>query len=184
MREARHTQSGHHDQDGDDDWRNNPALHRECPPSGLFGGPALAARYVRVLPRAKRFASAICAGVKCGQCARIRIERGADGCRASPSPPAGTSRTPSRGCPICRAPSAYTSASLTCALRQALLGRGQQPSYRLRPVAFDGIAVIVHAVVVQDAEIALRGGVARFGGLEQPLLQAVALCLGWRRRSG
>ena len=48
--------------------------------------------------------------------------------------------------------------------RQALLGRRQQPPHRLRPVADDGIAVIVHAVVVEDAEIALGAGVARFCG--------------------
>ena len=47
---------------------------------------------------------------------------------------------------------------------QALLGRRQQPPDRLRPVAFDGIAVVVDAVVVKDAEIALRAGVARLVG--------------------
>ena len=47
---------------------------------------------------------------------------------------------------------------------QALLGGRQEPSDRLRPVAFDGIPVVVDAVVVKDAEVALRAGVARFGG--------------------
>ena len=68
--------------------------------------------------------------------------------------------------------------------RQALLGRGQQPSHCLRPVGFDRMAVVVQAVAVEDAEIALRAGVARFGGLEQPLLQPVALRAGMSRRHG
>ncbi|SRR6266567_340156 len=59
--------------------------------------------------------------------------------------------------------------------RQALLGRGQQPSHCPWPIGFDDIAVIVQAVVVEDAEIALRARVASFGGLEQPFLDAVAL---------
>src|SRR5438093_6714248 len=58
--------------------------------------------------------------------------------------------------------------------RQALLGRSQQPSYGLRLVPFDGIAVIVQAIVVKDAEVALCAGVARFGRLEQPFLHSVA----------
>src|SRR6266851_3263815 len=53
--------------------------------------------------------------------------------------------------------------------RQALLGRGQQPFHCLRPVPDNGVTVIVHAVVVQDAEIVLRAGVAPFGGLDQSL---------------
>ena len=68
--------------------------------------------------------------------------------------------------------------------RQALLGRGQQPPHGLGPIAFDRMAVIVQAITVQDAEIALRGGVARFGGLEQPPLQPVALRAGMSRRHG
>ena len=48
--------------------------------------------------------------------------------------------------------------------RQALFGRGQQPFHRLRPVAFDGITVVVQSIGVEDAEIALGSGVARFGG--------------------
>jgi hypothetical protein len=58
--------------------------------------------------------------------------------------------------------------------RQPLLGRGQQPPYCLRPIAFDRIAVIVHAIAVQDAEVALRAGIAPLGGLKQPFLQSVA----------
>ena len=68
--------------------------------------------------------------------------------------------------------------------RQALLGRGQQPPHCLRPIGFDRMAVIVKTIAVQDAEIALRAGVARFGGLEQPLLQPVALRAGMSRRHG
>src|SRR5713101_9694707 len=49
--------------------------------------------------------------------------------------------------------------------RQALLGRGQQPSHSLRPVALYEMAVIVQAVVVEDAEIALGPCVTRFSGL-------------------
>src|SRR5439155_17277316 len=37
--------------------------------------------------------------------------------------------------------------------RQALLGRGQEPSDCPRPVGVDGIAVIVQSVAVQDTEI-------------------------------
>jgi hypothetical protein len=44
---------------------------------------------------------------------------------------------------------------LDLSARQALLGRGQQPSDSLRAVSFDGIAVVVQAIVVEDAEIAL-----------------------------
>ena len=68
--------------------------------------------------------------------------------------------------------------------RQALLGRGQQPPHCLRPIGFDRMAVIVKTVAVQDAEIALRPDVARFGGLEQPPLQPVALRAGMSRRHG
>jgi hypothetical protein len=49
--------------------------------------------------------------------------------------------------------------------RQTLLGCGQQPFYCFWPVSFDRVAVIVHAVAVQDTEVALRAGVALFGGL-------------------
>ena len=62
---------------------------------------------------------------------------------------------------------------LDLSVRQALLGRGAQPFYGLRPVPFDGMAVIVHAVVIEDAEIALGAGVAPFGVLEQPFLHHV-----------
>ena len=68
--------------------------------------------------------------------------------------------------------------------RQALLGRCQQPPRCLRPIGFDEVAVIVQAIAVQDAEIALRVGVASFGGLEQPFLQPVALPAGMSRRHG
>src|SRR5271154_1144237 len=47
--------------------------------------------------------------------------------------------------------------------RQALLGSRQQPLDRLRPVAFDGIPVVVQAAVIENAEIELRGGLAAFG---------------------
>src|SRR6266536_6617008 len=59
--------------------------------------------------------------------------------------------------------------------RQALLRRGQQPFHGLRSAALYDIAVIVQAIVIEDAEIALGDGVARFGGLEQPFLYPVAL---------
>src|SRR5205823_4772994 len=42
-------------------------------------------------------------GSNARQCARIRIELCADVCRASPSPPAGTTRQRLRSSPICRA---------------------------------------------------------------------------------
>jgi hypothetical protein len=50
---------------------------------------------------------------------------------------------------------------------QAPFGRGQEPSHRLRPAAFDGVAAIVQSVFVDDAEIELRLGIAAFGGLKQ-----------------
>jgi len=47
--------------------------------------------------------------------------------------------------------------------RQALLGSRQQPFDRLRPVAFDGVPIVVQAAVIEDAEIELRGSLAAFG---------------------
>jgi len=67
---------------------------------------------------------------------------------------------------------------------QALLGRGEQPPHGLRPIGFDRVAVIVQTIAVQDTEIALRAGVASFGGLEQPFLQPVALAARMSRRYG
>ena len=68
--------------------------------------------------------------------------------------------------------------------RHALLGRGEQPPHGLRPIGFDRVAVIVQTIAVQDTEIALRAGVASFGGLEQPFLQPVALAARVSRRYG
>src|SRR5947207_7707088 len=68
--------------------------------------------------------------------------------------------------------------------RQALLGRGQQPSHGLWPAALDDIAVIVQAVVVEDAEIALGNGITRLGCLEQPFLHPITLRPWFRERRG
>ena len=68
--------------------------------------------------------------------------------------------------------------------RQALLGRGQEPSDHPRLVGFDGIAVIVQPVSVKDTEIVLRASVAPFRGLKQPFLQPIALCPWVSRRHG
>jgi hypothetical protein len=46
------------------------------------------------------------------------------------------------------------------------------------------MAVIVQAIAVQDAEVALRAGVAAFSGFEQPFLQPIALPAGMSRRHG
>jgi len=61
---------------------------------------------------------------------------------------------------------ACSSASFSCA-RGKPFGGGQEPSHRLRPAAFDGVAAIVQSVFVDDAEIELRLGIASFGGLKQ-----------------
>ena len=68
--------------------------------------------------------------------------------------------------------------------RQALLGRGQQPFHGLRSTALNDIAVIVQAIVVEDAEIALGENIAGFGCFEQPFLHPITLCTRFRERRG
>ena len=50
---------------------------------------------------------------------------------------------------------ALESTGIVSLTKMDVFGRGQQPSHGLRPVAFDGIAVIVQAIGVEDAQIAL-----------------------------
>src|SRR5207253_2308246 len=59
-------QEAHGDQYGNDDWRNEPALHSARPPARIFDDPRSAACVERLgaQSRAKRFALAICAAFK------------------------------------------------------------------------------------------------------------------------
>jgi len=54
--------------------------------------------------------------------------------------------------------------------REALLGRRQEPSYCLRPIGFDRMAVIVQAIAGKDAEIALRAGISSFGSFQSRVI--------------
>jgi hypothetical protein len=67
-------------------------------------------------------------------------------------------------------------------VKQSLIRRRQQPFHRFRLLPLDGMFVIVEPIAVEDAKIALRVSIAPFGGLEQPLIQAVAPSAGMSRR--
>ena len=67
-------------------------------------------------------------------------------------------------------------------VKQSLIRRCQQPFHRFRLLPLDGMLVIIEPIAVEDAKIALRVSIAPFGGLEQPLVQAVAPSAGMSRR--
>jgi hypothetical protein len=60
----------------------------------------------------------------------------------------------------------------TLSTGQPLFGGSPQPSHGLGSVTFDGIAVVVQTIVIEDTEIKLRRGVAAFGCKKQVLYGA------------
>jgi hypothetical protein len=50
-----------------------------------------------------------------------------------------------------------------------LLGSRQQPLYRPRSVAFDGVPIVVQTAIVEDTEIKLCSGIAAFRGKNEVL---------------
>jgi len=60
----------------------------------------------------------------------------------------------------------------TLSAGQPLFGSSQQPFPCLGSVAFNGIAIVIHITVVEDAKVKLRRGITAFGGNEEVLYSA------------